>query len=42
VVGGTGRFVHAKGWGVTWMHIEYTPDLSAAQISGVWWGTLAY
>jgi len=42
VAGGTGRFVHAHGSGDAWMYVQYSADVTGAQMSSVWLGWLAF
>jgi hypothetical protein len=42
VAGGSGRFAAARGFGAASVFVKYTPDLTGAVSSSIWWGTIAY
>jgi hypothetical protein len=42
VTGGSGSFAAARGSGVASFTFRYTPDLTGAVSSSIWWGTIVY
>jgi hypothetical protein len=42
VAGGSGRFARASGYGAGSAKVRYTPDLTGAVSSWIWWGAITY
>ena len=42
VAGGSGRFAGARGFGGASIAIRYTPDLTGATSSSIWWGSIIH